>query len=63
LASRFATRTCVPLALLFLIIGKFSESDGFGSINFSDYELAFRVGTVALILILFDGGSNATVLN
>ena len=33
-------------------------ADGFGGINFNDYELAYRVGTVALILILFDGGLN-----
>ena len=55
LASRFATRTGVPLALLFLIIGMLAGADGFGGIDFNDYELTFRVGTVALILILFDG--------
>ena len=61
LASRFATRTGIPLALLFLIIGMIAGSDDFGGIDFSDYELAFRVGTVALILILFDGGLNTPI--
>jgi cell volume regulation protein A len=33
-------------------------SDGIGGIAFADYKLAFRLGTAALVLILFDGGLN-----
>jgi cell volume regulation protein A len=31
-------------------------SEGFGGIPFDDHQLAFRLGTLALVLILFDGG-------
>jgi cell volume regulation protein A len=36
-------------------------SDGLGGIVFEDYAFTFRVGTVALTLILFDGGLNTSV--
>jgi cell volume regulation protein A len=48
----------VPVALLFLGIGMAAGSDGPGGIEFADYGFAFRLGTVALVLILFDGGLN-----
>jgi cell volume regulation protein A len=54
--SRAAERFAVPVALVFLIIGMLAGSEGLGGIAFEDYGLAFRLGTVALILILFDGG-------
>ena len=54
--SRAAERFAVPVALVFLIIGVLAGSEGIGGIEFEDYGLAFRLGTVALILILFDGG-------
>ncbi|TVR14186.1 MAG: potassium/proton antiporter [Planctomycetota bacterium] len=58
LASRWAVRRGVPLALLFLLIGMLAGRDGIGGLTFDDYSLTFRVGTVALVLILFDGGLN-----
>jgi cell volume regulation protein A len=54
--SRAAERFAVPLALAFLIIGMLAGSEGIGGIAFEDYGVAFRLGTVALVLILFDGG-------
>src|SRR5687768_3034716 len=33
-------------------------SEGIGGIEFEDYALTFRLGTVALAFILFDGGLN-----
>jgi cell volume regulation protein A len=54
--SRAAERVAVPVALAFLLIGVLAGSEGIGRIAFEDYGLAFRLGTVALILILFDGG-------
>jgi potassium/hydrogen antiporter len=56
LASRTSGRLGVPVALLFLVIGLVAGEEGLGNIPFDDYQLAFRVGTVALVLILFDGG-------
>jgi potassium/hydrogen antiporter len=55
--SRFSGRLGVPVALLFLGVGMLAGEDGFG-LHFSDYAFTFRLGTVALVLILFDGGLN-----
>jgi potassium/hydrogen antiporter len=46
----------VPGLLLFLFLGMAIGSDGLGWIAFNDYELARRIGIVALALILFEGG-------
>jgi potassium/hydrogen antiporter len=56
--SRASQRTGVPIALLFLLVGMLAGSEGLGRIAFDDYHFAFRIGTVALALILFDGGLN-----
>ncbi|MGI9040456.1 MAG: potassium/proton antiporter [Gemmatimonadales bacterium] len=58
LFSRASQRIGVPIALLFLLIGMLAGSEGIGGIAFEDYGCAFRIGTVALALILFDGGLN-----
>ncbi len=58
LASRFSGRVGVPFALVFLLIGVVAGSEGLGGIAFDDYGVAFRLGTLALVLILFDGGLN-----
>ena len=60
LLSRVADRFGVPVVLLFLVIGMVGGSDGLGGIEFSDYGLAARFGTAALVLILFDGGLNTS---
>jgi cell volume regulation protein A len=58
LASRIVERLGVPVVLLFLIVGMLGGSEGIGRIEFSNYALAERLGTAALVLILFDGGLN-----
>ena len=58
LSSRASQRIGVPIALFFLVVGMLAGSEGIGGIPFSDYRLAFRMGSVALALILFDGGLN-----
>jgi cell volume regulation protein A len=55
-ASLLAGRLRVPGLVAFLGIGMAVGSDGFGWIDFSDYELARDIGIVALSLILFEGG-------
>src|ERR687885_1608222 len=55
-ASLLAARVRVPGLVLFLGLGMAIGSDGTGWIDFDDYELARRVGIVALALILFEGG-------
>src|SRR6185312_16911880 len=56
--SRASQRAGVPIALLFLVVGMLAGSEGIGGIAFEDYRFAFRVGSLALALILFDGGLN-----
>jgi len=56
--SRASQRTGVPIALLFILVGMLAGSEGLGHIAFDDYRFAYRVGTVALVFILFDGGLN-----
>ncbi|MFG0284399.1 MAG: potassium/proton antiporter [Phycisphaerales bacterium JB039] len=58
LFTRALDRLGVPVVLLFLVLGMLGGSEGIGRIRFEDYELAFRLGTIALVLILFDGGLN-----
>ena len=52
LFSRASERFSVPVALVFLGIGMLAGSEGIGRIAFEDYGFAFRLGTVALVLIL-----------
>jgi len=58
LVSRTSGRLGVPAALLFLAVGLLAGEEGLLRIRFEDYGLTFRLGTVALVLILFDGGLN-----
>ena len=59
LASRTSGRAGVPVALLFLLVGMVAGTAA--GIHFEDHRLAFRAGTVALVLILFDGGLSTPV--
>ncbi|TMK57116.1 MAG: potassium/proton antiporter [Actinobacteria bacterium] len=54
-----ADRVRVPGLLLFLALGMVAGSQGIGGIEFSNMELARTLGTIALILILFEGGLTA----
>jgi cell volume regulation protein A len=58
-AALAAGRLRVPGLVLFLVLGMSIGSDGIGWIEFNDYELARTIGTVALALILFEGGLTA----
>jgi cell volume regulation protein A len=61
LVSRTSGRLGVPAALIFLAVGMAAGSHGLGGIRFEDYGLAFRLGTVALVMIVFDGGLNTPI--
>ena len=58
LFSRATERVSVPVVLIFLIIGMLAGSQGLLGIEFEDYAFSYRIGTIALALILFDGGLN-----
>src|SRR3954451_21096396 len=59
LGALLADRVRIPGLLLFLGLGMLARSEGLGGIEFSDMELARTLGTIALILILFEGGLTA----
>jgi potassium/hydrogen antiporter len=61
LAGRIAARVGLPLTTLFLLLGMLAGSEGIGDIAFTDYALTFKLGTTALVLILFDGGLNTSL--
>src|SRR5687768_18305586 len=46
----------MPGLVLVLLLGMLIGSDGFGWIEFDDFELARQIGVVALAFILFEGG-------
>jgi potassium/hydrogen antiporter len=58
-AAKVADRVRVPGLLLFLALGMLFGSDGIGGVEFDDYELARTLGTIGLVLILFEGGLTA----
>ena len=56
MSSLVALRFGAPLLLAFLIVGMLAGEGGPGGIKFDDVKAAYTVGSVALGLILFDGG-------
>jgi cell volume regulation protein A len=56
LSSLLALRFGAPLLLVFLFIGILAGDSGPGQLQFDDVRTTYLVGSVALALILFDGG-------
>jgi len=56
LSSLLALRFGAPLLLVFLVIGMLAGDAGPGHLQFDDVRTTYLVGSVALALILFDGG-------
>jgi cell volume regulation protein A len=56
LSSLVALRFGAPLLLIFLALGLLAGESGPGGIRFDDVRTLYVVGSIALALILFDGG-------
>ncbi|MFZ4452956.1 potassium/proton antiporter [Salibacterium aidingense] len=55
--TKFSSRLGMPSLILFILVGMIIGSDGLGIIYFDDAKQAQLVGIVALVIILFEGGS------
>ena len=55
-AAMVADRVRVPGLVLFLGLGMLVGSEGPGGVDFSDVELTRTLGTIGIVLILFEGG-------
>ena len=58
-AGLFSARLGAPLLLVFLGLGMVAGEDGPGGIRFDDFQAAYLIGSIALAVILFDGGLRA----
>ena len=56
LSSLIALRFGAPLLLVFLLVGMLAGEGGLGGVKFDDVATTYTVGSIALALILFDGG-------
>ena len=56
LSSLIALRFGAPLLLVFLLVGMLAGEGGPGGITFDNVGVTYLVGSIALALILFDGG-------
>ena len=56
LSSKLSARLGLPMLVLFLLVGMLAGEEGIGRIAFDNPQAAHALGTLALALILFDGG-------
>lgn len=56
IATLISARFGAPLLLVFLVIGMLAGEEGVMGIKFSNPDVALLIGSIALVIILFDGG-------
>ena len=60
-AGLISRRLGAPLLLVFLALGMLAGEDGPGGILYDDFPSAYLIGSVALAVILFEGGLKTTI--
>lgn len=55
-SSKASARLGLPVLVLFLFVGMLAGERGIGGVAFDNPELAHALGTLALVMILYDGG-------
>ena len=55
-SSKLSAKFGLPVLVLFIIVGMLAGEEGFGGITFNNAIVAHGFGTIALAIILFDGG-------
>lgn len=55
-SSKVSTRLGLPVLVLFLFVGMLAGERGIGGIAFDNPAMAHALGTLALVMILYDGG-------
>jgi cell volume regulation protein A len=56
LSSKISARLGLPVLVLFLLVGMAAGEQGIGGIKFDNAQMAHALGSLALAVILFDGG-------
>lgn len=56
LAGVLSSRLGAPILLTFLLVGMLAGTDGLLGLDFDNPDIAFFIGSAALLIILFDGG-------
>src|SRR5690554_1989174 len=56
ISSKASARLGLPVLVLFLLVGMLAGEGGIGGIAFDSPEAAHALGTLALAMILYDGG-------
>ena len=55
-SSKLSARFGLPVLVVFVAVGMLAGENGIGQIDFDDFVIAHAIGTLALAVILFDGG-------
>jgi potassium/hydrogen antiporter len=63
LVGQLSNRIGAPLLLVFLALGMLAGEDGPLGIQFSDFSATYQLGSLALAIILFDGGLRTPIAN
>jgi len=63
LLGQLSNRIGAPLLLVFLALGMLAGEDGPIGIKFSDFSATYQLGSMALAIILFDGGLRTPMAN